>query len=117
MAANYGSIASHQVGLVADTAAAVTLPTTRTAQTRVTISAPYRTGASARTAPVHFIFRNGGSTEPTTLASGSSGAVSPMLPAGVAAIDIEQIPGDATQLVLESIEGGDVWVQFYEAAL
>lgn len=117
MAANHGSIIMHQVALSDDTAATVTLPATRTAHTRVTISSVYKTGHAARTAPVHFIFRaSGASTEPTTVAAGDSGAGSPCLPPGVAAVDIAQIPSGAETLVLKSLEGGEVWVQFYEEA-
>lgn len=118
MAANYGSIASYQRTLTADTvSSAITLPASRTAATRVAISAPFTTGGATRTAPVCFIFRTGGATEPTTVAAGADGPTSPCLPPGSAGIEISQIPTSATELVLESREAGEVYVQIYEVAL
>ena len=118
MAANYGSIASYQRTLTADTvSSAITLPASRTAATRVAVSAPHTTGGATRTAPVCFIFRAAGSaTEPTTVAAGANGASSPCLPPGSAGIEVAQIPDGTTELVLKSREAGEVYVQIYEVA-
>jgi hypothetical protein len=115
MAAVYGSIIMHQVALADDTAEAVALPTARTADTRVTVSGIYKTGHAARTAPIHFIF-GGASDEPTTVAAGDTGAGSPCLPPGVAAVEVASIPSAATHLILKSLEGGDIWVQIHQEA-
>lgn len=118
MAAVYGTIASHQVTLADNTTKTVTLPTLRTPALRMTISSPYKSGHSSRTAPVCFIFRPAGSTtEPTTVLAGADGACSPCLPPQVAAVEVAQIPADAVAVALKTTEGGEVWVQFYEVAL
>ena len=112
MAAVYGTILSYQRHLVADTvSAAVPLPAARTPATRVSISAD-----PSRNRAVFFIFRAGGSTEPTTVAHTANGAGSPCMPPGVP-VTIADIPSTATELVLESTAGGDVWVLIYEEAM
>lgn len=117
MAANYESITSYQRTLTANTvSSAITLPTSRTPATRVAISAPFTTGGASRSAPVCFLFRAGGSTEPTTVAADGNGDSSPCLPPGSAGIEVAQIPTSATQLVLKSREAGEVYVQIYEVA-
>lgn len=116
MAANYGSIVSHAVTLSDNTAAAVAVPTVRTPALRMSISSPYKTGHSARTEPVCFIFRAGGSAVPVTAPTPPSTLISPCLPPQVAAVEVAQVPDGATEVVIESAEGGVVWVQFYEVA-